>query len=95
MANRNNRLKGGFGQCTNTVMRDPNLKVRDKAIYAYLCTFADSHSNQLTVSVMKMASEMNTTPITIKRSLKELEIKHIIKRITRGHGQSKITIVLK
>jgi predicted transcriptional regulator len=95
MIYQNSRLKGGFGQCTSTVMRDPNLKIRDKAVYAYLCTFADSINNQLTVSVLKMASELNITPITVKRSLKELETKQIISRINRGRGLSKVTVVLK
>jgi len=95
MVNQNYRLRGGFGQCTSTVMRDPNLKLRDKAVYAYLCTFADSQTNELTVSVLKMASELNITPITVKRSLKELETQKIINRVSRGRGQSKVTVVLK
>jgi predicted transcriptional regulator len=92
---RNPRLNGGFGQCTNTVMRDPNVNIRDKAVYAYLCTFADSINNQLTVSVNKIAAELDISPVTVSRSLKELETKQIIRRITRGRGQSKVTVVLK
>lgn len=95
MSTQNSRLKGGFGQCTSAVMRDPELKLRDKALYAYLCTFADSQTNQLSLSVQKMASQLNITAITVKRSLKLLESKKIITRTNRGRGQCKITIILK
>lgn len=89
------RLKGGFGQCTNTVLRDPNISVREKAVYAYLCTFADSHSNRLNVSVYRMASELNISKQTIIRSLKQLEILNIISRSSSGRGRAKITVLLK
>lgn len=91
----NPRLRDGFGQCSNNVMRDPSLLLRDKAVYAYLCTFADSQSNQTTVSVFKMAAELNTSPSTVLRSLKSLETKGIIQRINRGRGKTKLTIILK
>ena len=91
----NPRLRDGFGQCSNAVMRDPSLLLRDKAVYAYLCTFADSQSNQTTVSVNKTASELNISPSTIVRSLKSLEVKGVIKRINRGRGQTKLTILLR
>lgn len=91
----NSRLKGGFGQCTNTVMRDPGVSVRDKAVYAYLCTYADSQNNTLTASVFRMADELNVCKHTIVRSLKQLESQKIIARVSRGRGQSKTTIILK
>lgn len=95
MSTLNNRLTGGFGQCTSTVMRDPSLCIRDKALYAYLCTFADSKNNQLRVSVYKMASELDVSPITVIRALKSLENSGIIKRIAIGKGKSKTTMILK
>ena len=91
----NQRLNGGFGQCTSTVMRDPTISLRDKAVYAYLSIFADSRSNQLRVSVYKMASELNVSKITVIRSLKALEDSNIIKRMAIGKGKSKVTILLK
>lgn len=91
----NIRLNGGFGQCTNNVMRDPSISVRDKAVYAYLCTYADSQSNTLTPSVFRMADELGVCKQTIIRSLKQLEDQNIISRVSRGRGQSKITIILK
>ena len=69
--------------------------MRDKALYAYLCTFADSQTNELTVSVYKMASELDVAPITVTRSLKALENNQVIKRINRGRGQSKLTVIRK
>ena len=91
----NTRLKGGFGQCSNTVMRDPSIGVRDKALYAYLCTYADSQTNTLTVSVYRMADELGVCKQTILRSLKHLEDQNIISRVSRGRAQSKATILLK
>lgn len=91
----NTRLKGGFGQCTSTVMRDPGVSIRDKAVYAYLCTYADSQTNTLTLSVYRMAAELDVCKQTIVRSLKQLEAQNIIKRATRGRGYSKVTTILK
>lgn len=91
----NTRLNGGFGQCTNTIMRDPGVSIRDKAVYAYLCTFADSRSNQLRVSVYTMAADLDVSKQTIVRSLKSLESKKIISRFSRGRGQCKATVILK
>lgn len=91
----NTRLTGGFGQCTNAVMRDPGISVREKAVYAYLCTFADSQSNQLNVSVYRMAAELNISKQTILRSLKQLESLKIITRASSGRGRAKITVLLK
>lgn len=91
----NTRLKGGFGQCTNTVMRDPGVSMRDKAVYAYLCTYADSQTNTLTLSVYRMAAELDVCKQTIVRSLKQLEAQNIIMRAARGRGYSKVTTILK
>jgi predicted transcriptional regulator len=91
----NPRLRDGFGQCSSTVMRDPALVLRDKAVYAYLCIFADSQTNQTTVSVFKAASELDISSSTVIRSLKSLESCGIIKRINRGRGKTKLTILLK
>jgi len=91
----NIRLKGGFGQCTNAVMRNPDISTRDKAVYAYLCTYADSQNNQMNVSVFRMAAELNISKQTVIRSLKLLEEKKILARISRGRGKAKITMLLK
>lgn len=95
MSYNNSRLKGGFGQCTSNVMRDPNIKMRDKAVYSYLCVFADSQTNLTHVSVKTMAAELNVTPSTIIRALKELQSNQIVKRIARGRGQATVTQILK
>lgn len=91
----NPRLKGGFGQCTCNVMKDPTICVRDKALYAYLCTYADSSTNQLNVSVFRMAAELNVSRQTVLRSLKLLEMLKIIRRFNQGTGKTKITEILK
>lgn len=91
----NPRLAKGFGQVSNEVMRDPELSLKDKGLYAYLCTFAGSQTNELTVSVYRMADECGTSPSTIKRSIETLQSKGIIDREYMGKGKTRKTIILK
>lgn len=90
-----NRLKNGFGMVSNTVMRDPELSLGEKALYAYLSTYANSSTHELFVSVNKIASECDIGQSTVKRHLATLEKKKVISRVSRGHRMSKITILLK
>lgn len=92
---KNPRLNGGFGMVSRSVMTDPELSIREKALYAYLTSYANSISNELTVSVNRMAAECGVTQSTIKRSLKVLEDKGIIQRIVLGAKATRKTIVLK
>ena len=91
----NQRIKGGFGQVSNTVLRDPEFSLGEKALYAYLCTYANSDSNELFVSVNKMASECNIGVSTVKRYLSNLEKKGVILRIRSGYKAITITKLLK
>lgn len=95
MKTNNPRLTGGFGMVTKAVMADPELTTRDKAVYAYLATYADGATNELAVSVNRMATELGVTPSTVKRSLKTLEDKLIIQRISIGNKITRRTILLK
>lgn len=92
---KNPRLSGGFGMVSRAVMTDPELSIRDKALYAYLASYADSVTNELTVSVNRMAAECNVTQSTIKRSLKTLEDRGIIKRVSVGVLTARRTILLR
>ena len=80
---------------SRAVMTDPELCIRDKALYAYLTSYADSVANELTVSVNRMAAECGVTQSTIKRSLKTLEDKGIIRRVSVGALITRKTILLK
>jgi predicted transcriptional regulator len=91
----NPRLIKGFGQVSSEVMRDPELSLKDKGLYAYLCTFANSQSNELIVSVYRMADECGASPSTIKRSIETLQSKGIITREFMGKGKTRKTIILK
>lgn len=90
----NPRLKNGFGQVSKTVIQDPNISLPEKALYSYLCTYAGT-DNTLFASVDKMASECGNTQSTIIRLLGKLEKKGIIRRESRGSGQTKLTTLLK
>lgn len=80
---------------SRAVMTDPELCIRDKALYAYLTSYADSVANELTVSVNRMAAECGVTQSTIKRGLKTLEDKGIIRRVSVGALTTRKTILLK
>lgn len=83
----NQRLKNRFGMVSNSVMRNPEISLRAKGLYAYLCTYANEN-NELTVGINKMCSECGLTRSTIKRTLEELKAKNIIYREKRELGKS-------
>ena len=89
------RLKSGFGQVSNTVLRDPELSLGEKALYSYLCTYASSDNSELFVSVNKMASECNIGVSTVKRHLQTLEKKGVILRMRNSYKSITITRILK
>lgn len=92
---KNPRLTGGFGMISKAVVADPDLGMREKALYAYLATYADSATNELTVSINRMCAELGVTQATVKRSLKILEDKQVIQRLTTGYLKTRKTILLK
>ena len=90
----NNRLNGGFGQVSNTVLRNPELTLNEKALYCYLSTFANAE-NELFVGNNKIMNECNISRSTVQRHLNSLEKKQVIKRVCRGRMKSKLIILLK
>jgi len=91
---KNPRLSKGYGMVSSSVVRDPNISLRDKGLYAYLVSYADI-DNTLTVSVNRAASECDVDPSTIRRILDQLKKAGVIIRETRGTGQSFKTIIVK
>lgn len=91
---KNLRLSKGYGMVSSTVVRDPNLSLRDKGLYAYLASYADV-DNTLIVSVNRAAAECDVDPSTIRRILDQLKKAGVIVRETRGAGQSYKTILNK
>ncbi len=91
----NPRITNGFGMVSKSVMADPELNTTVKALYAYLSTYADGLTNELNVSVNRMAAELGITPPTVKRNLKLLENSGVIKRIPNGVMTTRITVLLK
>jgi biotin operon repressor len=89
------RTKNSFGIVSNTVLRDPELSLGEKALYSYLCTYAHSDTDELFVSINRIAAEMNIGHSTVKRHLYTLEKKGILIRLKRGHGMSSITKLIK
>jgi DNA-binding MarR family transcriptional regulator len=91
----NQRIKDGFGMVSNIVLRNPELSLGEKAVYSYLCTYADSDSGELFVSLNRIAAELGISHSTVKRHLYTLENKGIVIRLKRGHGMSSITKLIK
>lgn len=91
----NPRLDQGFGQVSNVAMRDPELSLNEKALYAYLSTYVNNNTNETNVSVSRMVNECNVSERTIKRSLKVLEEKGYISRQLLTYGKSRTTVLLK
>jgi predicted transcriptional regulator len=93
---KNNRLAHKkYGIATNDVVRDPNLSLRDKGLYAYLCSYTSMIDDASTVSVNKAATECNVDPSTIRRIMEKLKKHGIIIREKRKQGESYKTILLK
>lgn len=80
---------------SNEVMRDNTLSLIEKALYAYLSTFADKNTNELYVSVNTIAAECNIGVSTVHKYMNQLVKKKIIERKCRGFNNSKITKLLK
>jgi len=84
-----------YGIVTNDVVRDPNLSLRDKGLYAYLATYTSMIDDASTVSVNKAANECGVDPSTIRRIMEKLKKAGILVREKRGIGQSFKTILNK
>lgn len=92
---RDNRLRNGYGRVSSDVVRNPNISLRDKGLYAYLCSYASSIDDGLTVGVNKAAAECNVDPSTIRRILDQLKKDGVIIREKRNLGQSYLTTIKK
>lgn len=79
---------------TSNVLRNPDISLRDKGLYSYLATYANS-DNILTVSVNRAANECGVDESTIKRILDSLKKQGIIVREQREQGKSYKTILVK
>jgi DNA-binding MarR family transcriptional regulator len=90
-----NRLLKGYGMVSSTVVRDPAISLRDKGLYAYLCSYADPVDSSLTVSVNRAAAECDVDPSTIRRILDQLKKEGVIIREPRSSGESFKTIIKK
>lgn len=87
----NKRLQKGFGQAGNEVMRNPELSFPAKALYAYLCTYADAETNLTYVGLNRMCAELDVTRSTIKRNMSILTKAGVVSRfIERGRWYTKI-----
>ncbi len=82
-----------FGRVSNHVMQDPSISLKDKGLYAYLCTKADNDTGETYVSIYKMAAECGSTPATIKRSLSALQKLGVITRVPGNVGSNTKTII--
>lgn len=80
---------------SNEVIKDPNLTLQEKAMYAYLASYADSTTNELFVGINRICDENNITQSTAKRIINSLIKKNVIYRQGRGYKQTSKTVLLK
>lgn len=90
-----NRIKKGFGMVSNAVIRDPEISLKEKALYAYLSSYVDAKTNECFVGIDKMAAECGVDHSTIKRILKSLKEKGVILRVSRGINNTSLTQLIK
>ncbi len=69
--------KKRYGIVTAEVMRDPDLSVTSKAVYALICTFANKEK-QCFPSIVTLGELLSVNRRTIERSIKELKEKQYI-----------------
>ena len=79
---------------SSSVVRDPNISLRDKGLYAYLASYANI-DNTLTVSVNRAANECDVDPSTIRRILNQLKKAGVIVREIKNIGTSYTTTLIK
>ena len=68
-----------FGIVNTEVIRDPDLSLRAKGLYALLCTFADKEKVCFP-SINTLSELSGVTRRTIERTLNELEEKKYVER---------------
>jgi len=91
---KNLRIVKDYGFITYKVMRDPEITLREKAIYAYLCSYANAKTNITWVAINTIANECGISCSSVSRILDKLIKKGVIKRTFRGKGESLMTTVL-
>lgn len=80
---------------SNDVMRDPNIPLKLKGLYALLASYADRDNSETFISVTRMAAETNIDVSSIRRHLTSLVNLNIISRTRRGKNESWVTRLLK
>jgi len=88
-------LQNGFTQVSNTVIRDPDIPLREKGLYAVLASYANNDTAETTISVNKLAAETGLNPSSVRRTLDKLNGMGLIKRTRRGKNESWITTLLR
>jgi DNA-binding MarR family transcriptional regulator len=71
-----------FGIVMNQVITDPNLTIQAKGLYALLSCYADKNRSCYP-SLSTLADNLNVTPDSISRYIRELKANKYIKRVGR------------
>ena len=68
-----------FGIVSHTVITDPELSLRAKAVYSMLCIYANKQRTCYP-SIATLADTGGVSYTTVKRAIRELKKKNYIKR---------------
>ena len=74
--------KKRFGIVKDLVMSDPSLSIQAKGLYALLSCYADKNRSCYP-SLSTLADNLNVTPDSVSRYIRELKANKYIKRVGR------------
>lgn len=89
------RLSSGFTRVSSPTLKDPELNLQEKGLYAYLSTYADNDTFELGVTIKRIAAECNVSCSTAKRLMASLEDKGVIERKQQKHGKARKTVLVR
>ncbi len=72
-----------FCLCRKNILKDPDLSITNKAVYAVLCSFTTTKDRSMALTVGEIAKAANCSENTIRASLKKLIAKGLIHREER------------
>ncbi len=71
-----------FGIVSRSIITDPELSIQAKCLYSALACYANKE-RLCFPSIATLANDLNVSPRTIKRHVKELKTHNYIKRVGR------------
>jgi len=68
-----------YGLVNENILKNPGLSIQAKALYAVLCTYADTN-RKCYPSINTLSNNLNKSKIQIRRYLRELKQNNYLKK---------------